>query len=149
VKVTQSKFRGFSRQSFQKSLNGQRPVRIPDDVPDVILAQLALDRTSLLPRVRQIVAGRIAQHVQAAGGATAQRAPRLCLKVFRNQAKKLSKEERPEIARVAVKARWEKWRSEHPETSYKSKGKSRAIETSERSNRKSGSSLSDVRIPIF
>ena len=30
--------------------------------------------------------------------------------------KKLSKEERSEIARVAVRARWDKWRAEHPDT---------------------------------
>jgi hypothetical protein len=40
--------------------------------------------------------------------------------------KKLSKEERSEIARVAVKARWEKWRVEHPESNRKAKAQAQA-----------------------
>ena len=45
--------------------------------------------------------------------------------------KKLSKEERSEIARAAVNARWEKWRAEHPE-SVKGKAAPRGTKPSSR-----------------
>jgi hypothetical protein len=54
-------------------------------------------------------------------GTTAKQRQEYARKLAAVRLKKLSKEERSEIARVAVKARWEKWRAEHPESSRKAK----------------------------
>ncbi len=54
-------------------------------------------------------------------GTTAKQRQEYARKLSAVRLKKLSKEERSEIARAAVKARWEKWRAEHPESSHKAK----------------------------
>jgi hypothetical protein len=48
-------------------------------------------------------------------GTTAKQRQEYARKLSAIRLKKLSREERSEIARAAVKARWEKWRAEHPE----------------------------------
>jgi hypothetical protein len=54
-------------------------------------------------------------------GTTAKQRQEYARKLSAIRLKKLSKEERSEIARAAVKARWEKWRAEHPEHGRKPK----------------------------
>ncbi len=54
-------------------------------------------------------------------GTTAKQRQEYARKLSAARLKKLSKEERSEIARAAVKARWEKWRAEHPKSSRKAK----------------------------
>ena len=54
-------------------------------------------------------------------GTTAKQRQEYARKLSVARLKKLSKEERSEIARAAVTARWEKWRAEHPESSHKAK----------------------------
>jgi hypothetical protein len=54
-------------------------------------------------------------------GTTAKQRQEYARKLSAVRLKKLSKEERSEIARAAVKARWEKWRAEHPARSRKAK----------------------------
>ena len=54
-------------------------------------------------------------------GTTAKQRQEYARKLSVVRLKKLSKEERSEIARAAVKARWEKWRAEHPDKGRKAK----------------------------
>ena len=58
-------------------------------------------------------------------GTTAKQRQEYARKLSAIRLKKLSKEERSEIARAAVKARWEKWRAEHPESSRKAEAQSK------------------------
>lgn len=59
-------------------------------------------------------------------GTTAKQRQEYARKLSAVRLKKLSKEKRSEIARAAVKARWEKWRAEHPESSRQAKPKMKA-----------------------
>jgi len=63
-------------------------------------------------------------------GTTAKQRQEYARKLSAVRLKKLSKEERSEIARVAVKARWEKWRAEHAESSHKAKAGAHATDPS-------------------
>ena len=54
-------------------------------------------------------------------GTTAKQRQEYARKLSAIRLKKLSKEERSEIARSAVKARWEKWCAEHPDKGRKAK----------------------------
>ena len=54
-------------------------------------------------------------------GTTAKERREYARKLSAVRLKKLSKEERSEIARAAVNARWERWRAEHPEGSRQAK----------------------------
>ena len=65
-------------------------------------------------------------------GTTAKQRQEYARKLSAIRLKKLSKEERSEIARVAVKARWEKWRAEHAESSHKAKAGAHATNPSAR-----------------
>jgi hypothetical protein len=73
-------------------------------------------------------------------GTTAKQRQEYARKLSAVRLKKLSKEERSEIARVAVKARWEKWHAEHPESSRQANPKLKAhgAKPSSRKRRQTG-----------